>query len=310
VRLLARPAATSASEASFYSVSADAVPALSVVIPVLNGARVLPEQLASLAEQTVDLGVEVLVADNGSTDQTVAVAQSFAGQLDLRVIDASAARGQTYARNTGARHARAGQMLFLDQDDVVAPGYLAAMSAALEHNEFVAAAVDTRSLNPGWRAQVRSLAQERELPRDVLPWAYGCTLGVTRRAFDLVGGFDTTLYSAAEDIDFCWRLHLAGVELHFVPDAVVQYRFPDTCRKLLAQGRRYGVGQAAVNRKHRVLGVRRLAFRAWLRHVLGALRLVLLGRNRGERGRGCFLLGRRLGMIEGSLRLRARSSLL
>src|SRR6266566_2465867 len=101
-------------------------PALSVVIPVRNGERFLGEQLAALSSQDVEGGFEVIVCDNGSTDRSMTLAHEFDARLCLRVIDASAHRGQTYARNAGVAAAIAENVVFLDQDDVVAPGYLSA----------------------------------------------------------------------------------------------------------------------------------------------------------------------------------------
>src|SRR5437764_14714569 len=101
--------------------------ALSIVMPLLNGERFLGEQLAALSAQEVEGGFEVLVCDNGSTDGSVSLAGSFADRLDLRVIDASARRGPTYARNMGAALAVAPSLVFLDHDDAAMPGYLEAM---------------------------------------------------------------------------------------------------------------------------------------------------------------------------------------
>src|SRR5438874_3103618 len=90
-----------------------ATPAVSVVIPVLNGERFLGEQLAALSEQEVEGGFEVLACDNGSRDGSIAVAHSFDDRLNLRIVDATARRGQTYARNLGAALAKAPNLVFL-----------------------------------------------------------------------------------------------------------------------------------------------------------------------------------------------------
>jgi glycosyltransferase involved in cell wall biosynthesis len=258
----------------------------------------------ALAQQAFDGGFEVLVSDNGSTDGSIAVAHEFDDRLHLRVLNASEQRGQTYARNVGAAASSGDSLVFLDQDDVIGPGYLSAMVGALGEHELVAARVDTERLNEGWVASTRELAQSTRLPQATLPWAYGCALGIRRALFEQLGGFDTGLYVAAEDVDLCWRAAKLGVELAFVSDAVLSYRFPDTYRGLFRQGRRYGIGQIEVNRKH---GVPRDAFTTWLRPALGALRLIAVG-DHGERGRGCFILGRKLGMIEGGVRYRRNSS--
>jgi GT2 family glycosyltransferase len=279
-----------------------ATPALSVVIPVLNGGRFLRDQLAALAHEEVEGGFEVLVCDNGSTDGSVGIAHEFDDRLNLRVLDASQRRGQTHARNVGAAAANGGVLVFVDQDDVVAPGYLAAMRVALNENELVAARVDTERLNKGWVGAARELAQTSSLAGLSIPWAYGCTLGIRRTLFQRLGGFDTDLVVAAEDIDLCWRAAKVGIQLAFVSDAVLFYRFPDTYRGLFRQGRRYGIAQIALNRKH---DVPRSPFMTWLRPTLGALRRIAVG-NRGERGRGYFILGRRLGLVEGVLRYRTQ----
>jgi GT2 family glycosyltransferase len=278
-----------------------ASPALSVVIPVLDGERFLGEQLDALSREQVAGEFEVLVCNNGSTDGSVALASNFKDRLPLRIVDASARRGQTHARNTGAAAVIAPALVFLDQDDVVAPGYLAAMQRALAVHELVAVWVDTEQLTPNWVRKTREIAQSTCRPGSPTPWAYGCTLRISKTRFEQLGGFDTQLYVSAEDIDLCWRAANDGVELVFVPDAVLHYRFPDTYRALFRQGRRYDIGQGAINKKHALL---RDPLGASLRRMLGTFRLLRSANERGERGKVMFLLGRRLGMLEGSVRYR------
>ena len=275
-------------------------PAVSVVIPLLNGEQRLREQLAALSRESVDGGFEVVIADNGSTDDSRAVANAFFDRIDMRIIDASATRAHGFARNEGARVARSDNIVFLDHDDVIMPGYLEAMARALRHSDFVAARVDTGALNQGWLAEVRSVPQAVGLGEGPLPWAYGGTLGIRRSVFEMVGGFDTSLGVSAEDVDLCWRVQEAGIALRFVPDAVLQYRFPETYRGLWRQGRRYGLGQTLVDRRHRdQLPAVGESFRSRARGFAGSLRLVCFGTNRTERGRGLFLLGRRIGRAQG-----------
>ena len=96
-----------------------------------------------MSEQVWDESWEVVLADNGSTDASVAVAESFRDRLpSLVVVDASGKRGRSYARNEGAKAARGANLTFIDADDVVAPGWLAALGAALETYAFVAARHD------------------------------------------------------------------------------------------------------------------------------------------------------------------------
>jgi glycosyltransferase involved in cell wall biosynthesis len=273
------------------------------VIPTLNGVPFIRTQLGALAAQRTSVPFEVVVADNGSTDNTVAAATSYADRLDVRVVDASDIRSRSFARNVGARAARADALVFVDQDDQVAEGYVEAMMHALDKEVFVAARMEADSLNIGWVASARMLPQTVGLPDGEIPWGYGCTLGVRRDAFQRVGGFDVSIRWAAEDIDLCWRLHQAGERLTFVPDAVVNYRFPTTELALYRQGRRYGLGHAEVTAKHRnVVSSEGLRARLWFRAFVLSGRRAVTGRDRGTRANGFFLLGRRLGEAEGAVR--------
>jgi GT2 family glycosyltransferase len=273
---------------------------------VRNGEPLLADQLNALVAEELAPHIEVVVADNGSTDRTVEIAAAFRDRIDLRVVDASGRRGRSYALNRGVEASTGDHIVFLDHDDVITPGYLAAMGDALRGSQFVCARIDVAALNAEWVTRTRDVPQTRELPRDQgLAWAYGATLGVSRRVWELVGGFDEELDVAAEDIDFCWRVQEAGIPLALVEGAVLRYRLASSLRAIFRQGRRYGVGAVAVLTKHRELvPVRRRTFWSWFRLSAGAVRLAVLSRDKGRRGSGLFLLGRRIGMIEGSIRFR------
>jgi hypothetical protein len=141
-------------------------------------------------------------------------------------------------------------------DDEVAPGYLAAMSKALEVHEFVTARLDHETLNPIW---VRSAYGSRWQQMGVdtyfgfLPFASGCALGVSRRVFEDVGGFREEL-SPAHDVAFSWDVQLAGTALHFVADAVLRYRYRDSLSGLFRQTRRQGSVTPLLYKRYREMG--------------------------------------------------------
>ena len=278
---------------------------LTVVIPCRNEAGRLAGQLRALAAQRGDAEFEVVVSDNGSTDATREVAGRFAGELDLRIVDSSGRRGRSHACNVGARAARGDRVAFVDADDEVAPGYVAAMAEALSRSEFVAARLDCETLNGGWPAASREPFQH-DGPLDVfgfLPFAIGCSLGVSRRAFDLVGGFtDDVPY--AEDVEFCWLLQLRGVPLAFAPDAVVRYRYRDTLRGLYRQTRGYGLGQAALYRKFRRHGMPGRSLPLTVREWYWVFRAVTILRSRRGAALWFHMLGYRVGRLRGSVRFR------
>ena len=177
---------------------------LSVIIAARNAADVLPAMLTTLAAQTWTGAWEVIVADNGSVDDTAAVAETFSSVLPrLRVIDAGQAPGQAHARNVGVTVAEGTSIAFVDADDEVEPGYVATMAEALRRERFVAARLDCDALNAGWVRHSRPAPAPADglgAPFGWLPVAPGCSLGVRRDLFVDAGGFDIEL-PPAEDID-------------------------------------------------------------------------------------------------------------
>src|SRR5690606_12378908 len=104
-----------------------------------NGMSVIGEQLEALTRQAWDHPWEVVVSDNGSTDESRAVAEGFQGRIpSLRVVDSSDFKGEAHARNVGIQQARGDLILNCDADDVVADNFVAAMAKSLETHDFVA----------------------------------------------------------------------------------------------------------------------------------------------------------------------------
>ena len=247
---------------------------------------------------------EVVISDNGSTDDTREVALRFADRLDIKVIDASAEAGRAFACNEGARAARGTSVCFLDADDEVGPGYVRAMASALRIHPFVAARVDV-SGNTGWVAGSREPFQHDGL-LDVfgyLPFGIGCTLGVRRDVLDSVGGFSGEI-QFDEDVDFCWRVQQSGVPLSFVPDAVVRYRFRADLKAQFAQTYHYGSGQVLLFRRHRGAGMPPRTARMAAHEIFKLVKSLLAVRDRADLAPWLQGAGYVAGRAVGSLRWR------
>jgi glycosyltransferase involved in cell wall biosynthesis len=121
---------------------------LSVIMPCLNGAATIAIQLEALAAQQWSEPWEVIIADNGSTDATFQIIEQYHDRLPgLRVVNASDKPGSAHARNVGVRAASADRLAFCDVDDMVEPGWVAAMGNALAEHDFVASIVALDKLN-------------------------------------------------------------------------------------------------------------------------------------------------------------------
>lgn len=247
--------------------------AISVVVPCRNAAAIIGHQLEALARQGCVRDWELVVVDNGSDDDTRQVVEGFRDRLPrLTVVDAHDRRGAAYARNVGARAASGENVAFCDADDEVGDGWLAAVELALREHRAIAFRTDTDKLNGGeaGRAsrQVDGLQQYTYPP--YLPYS-GATIAIRRDLFLKLGGFDESML-ACEDADFCWRLQLAGVDLHFVRDAVVHVRLRPTLRSMCRQARLWGEYNVVLYKKFRPHGMPKLRRAQGLRNLVGTVR--------------------------------------
>lgn len=281
-------------------------PDLSVVIAARDVAPTIDAQLSALTAQEWDHSWEVLVVDNQSTDETAAIVEEWAAKYGfIRLVEAPERPGQSYARNVGFQLARSENVAVCDADDVVAPGWVAAMGNALFEHEFVAGPLELDQLNPPWLAGSRGRSLERQLAtfHGIFPYASGCNFGLRRSWWERAGGFDET-FPPTEDMELSLRLWRLGVRLQFVPGAVVHYRYRQGPRALWRQGRAYGSNRPRLCRRLRDLGVKppsRLAgWRSWVWLV------VHLPSVRTAQGRAVWVwvAANRLGQVEGSIRHR------
>jgi GT2 family glycosyltransferase len=281
---------------------------LSVIVTCHNGAETIGTQLEALAGQQWSGSWEVVVVDNGSTDDSREIIERFRGRLPgFRVVEASEKAGHGYACNVGARASAGESLAFCDDDDEVAPGWVAAIGEALREAELVAGRLEHDRLNETWAIAVRGRPQTDGLPVwefvPYFPFAFGCTIGIARRLHDSVGGFDEEMVPSAEDMDYCWRLQLAGAQIRFTPSAVTHYRGRANLGGVFRQARNYGVGDVRVYKKHRRLGMPAVQhpLAMGVRKWLGLVKLFALAWNRTRLALALWHLGLRTGRLRGSI---------
>lgn len=281
---------------------------LSVIIPCLNAAKTIGVQLDALSQQEWDEPWEVIVADNGSSDETLAVIKEKSGGLpSVQVVDASDCRGSAHARNVGALLASGESLVFCDADDEVGAGWLAAIGAALDKNDFVASRMDVEKLNPAWLVNCLRNPQGSGLQRVAYPpylcHAGGSGLGIKRALHRRVGGFDVSL-PRLQDTDYCFRAQLLGIRLYFAADAVVHVRYSSSPASLFQQARLWAQYNELMYRRYG--GGERLP-RQWLSYVRTWHYLVcrvprLL--HRETRSTWMKALGTQIGLLQGMIRFR------
>ena len=223
----------------------------SVIVPAYNAVDVLPRCLAALERQTIDRArYEIVVVDDGSTDQTVAVAE----QAGAQVIRA-AHGGPASARNIGARAATGGVLLFTDADCEPAPDWIERMARAFDEPQVAGAKGTYRTRQTALTA--RFVQQEYEDKYDrlarqpTIDFIDTYSAAYRREVFLPSGGFDATFTtSSVEDQELSFRLVAQGHRLVFVPDAIVGHRHDATPLEYLRRKVGIGYWKALLLRRH------------------------------------------------------------
>jgi len=212
------------------SARASEAPVASVVIPVWNDTKRLPACLASLEKQVTRYSYEVIVVDDGSTEDI----QTCVAPFPRVTLIHQAHAGPAVARNRGAREARGAIVLFTDSDCSPTPGWIEAMvrpfmgspevvgvSGAYETDQ---RAVVPRLIQAEYEQRYRMLAR-----RPSIDYISTDSAGYRRAVFLEHGGFsEAFLQACAEDGDLSYRLSAARLRLVFSPQAIVKHYHPDS----------------------------------------------------------------------------------
>jgi GT2 family glycosyltransferase len=226
-------------------------PKVSIVVASYNGDRTLKACLDSLQQLNYP-NYEVILVDDGSTDSTAQIALAHPR---ARYFRHEKNLGLSVARNTGIAAASGEIVAFTDSDCRADPDWLYYLVGDLLNSEFaglggpnllppedsfVAAAV---MVSPGGPAHVMLTDRQAEhIP--------GCNMAFYKWALAQVGGFDPIFHQAGDDVDICWRLQQAGLEIGFSPAAFVWHYRRSTVGEYLKQQRGYGEAEALLVRKH------------------------------------------------------------
>jgi glycosyltransferase involved in cell wall biosynthesis len=253
-------------------VSAD----LSVVVCSLNGAAGVRRCLDRLYEQETSARLELIVVDDGSSDDTGAVARASGARVVRHLLN----RGIAAARNSGLNAASAPIVAFLDDDcephadwaerllagygeDVAGVGGLIVPFAEpglilrylQRHNPLQPLELSLAgSASPLHRLRLYLQRQWRPVElvgrRDVYSLV-GANMSFRRDVVLAAGGFDQRFRFGGEEVDLCLRLRGSHppARLVYVPDAIVEHHFRTSLHDALRRSRAYGRGSARLFRK-------------------------------------------------------------
>jgi cellulose synthase/poly-beta-1,6-N-acetylglucosamine synthase-like glycosyltransferase len=233
---------------------------LSVVIPARNAGHLVGRCLRAVIDDTESglrhgLDYEIIVVDNGSTDDTAAVA---AGEGATVVVEAK--RGAAAARNAGIAAARGDIICVTDADCRPTPGWLGAVSEPLRRNPAVAACKGIyRSEQKQLVARLVQLEYEDKYDllrgQESIDFIDTYSAAYRRDALAASGGFDENVFYV-EDQELSFRLAAAGCRMVFQPEAVVYHMHADS---VLAYARKkffIGYWKAKVVGRHPTVAVK------------------------------------------------------
>ena len=223
-------------------------PRISIVVCTYNGARTLRETLAHLHHLHYT-DYEVLVVDDGSTDDSAAIAK----RAGVRLIS-TPNRGLSSARNTGMEAATGEIVVYIDDDaypDRDWLAYLAQMFRTTDH-----AAVGGPNLAPAGDGDIAECVVNApggpvhvlltDTEAEHIP---GCNMAFRKSCLQAIGGFDTKFRVAGDDVDVCWRIQQRGWTIGFSPAAVVWHHRRNSVRAYWKQQQGYGKAEALLERK-------------------------------------------------------------
>ena len=217
---------------------------VSIVVPVYNDPDGVSQTLDSLAKQGT-LSAELLVVDNGSTDETRDVIRSYTAEHDnVHLLVEDEIQGSYAARNKGIQHADGDVLAFLDADETVDEDWLDTALEAMDEqgvdylgcNVKLTLAEDTLV---GRYDKRTGFPVEQYLEEE--HYAPTCALLVKREVFEDVGRFDARLISGG-DREFGERVHEAGYDQGYAADATVYHPARTSLESLAKKNFRVGRG--------------------------------------------------------------------
>ncbi len=224
---------------------------ISIIIPTYNGGKRIGTCLAVLLREIAGHDAEILVVDDGSTDNTADVAQGFSGVRVIRQQNA----GPAAARNHGACEALGDIIVFTDDDCEPAPGWLAAMLKPFEDSEVVGVkgAYRTRQrpfvarfVQAEYEDRYRLMARFKDID-----FVDTYSAAFRRAKFLEMGGYDTEFpVACAEDIELSYRMSAKGWKMRFVPDAIVFHQHPHSFKQYVKKKFKFAFWRVLAVRKN------------------------------------------------------------
>lgn len=220
------------------------LPSVAVVLLNWNGKKFLAQFLPALLQSTYP-GVQIIVADNGSTDDSIAFLEH--NYPEIQILSNPSNEGFAKGYNTALEKVNADIFVLLNSDIEVTPGWIEPVISLMSQNNQIAACQpkilawsDHKSFeyaggSGGWldrygypfcRGRIFDYCESDNGQYDTAApifWASGAAMFVRSAVFRELGGFDPFFFAHQEEIDLCWRMQHAGYVIYACPESVVYH---------------------------------------------------------------------------------------
>lgn len=228
---------------------------ISVIVPVYNDSRGLKDTLESLVNQNFPPeNFEIIVADNGSTDNTLDVAKEFIQKYSklIRFVVEDKTQSSYAARNKGIKNAKGAIVAFIDADMSVDKDWLTGISYSLEEHQVDYLACNVEIFTKG--KSIFGLYNKmtgfpvEDYVRD-LHFAPTCCLVVRKIVFENAGLFDSRLISSG-DKEFGTRVYKLGYKIYYDSNIVMKHPARSSFKQLFSKSFRIGRGAQQLSSYH------------------------------------------------------------
>lgn len=190
---------------------------ISVIIPTYNREKLVGEAIKSVLNQDYNGSVEIIISDDGSTDNTLEVVSSFGSSIKLLIKpDDCHSQGASAARNRGIAKATQPYICFLDSDDLYLPGHLKKMVMALESDQSMGFAIcNTLEMfsitgQNKYRRWTKKKIHYRDIQNLAITTSHFANTNafiIKKEVFEKVGLFDEKIRVGGEDTDMWLRIN-------------------------------------------------------------------------------------------------------
>jgi len=219
-------------------------PLVSIVILNYNGVKYLQQFLPSVIATQYE-NYEVVVADNGSSDDSISFLQS--NFPSVKIVTSATNEGFAGGYNWALKQIEAEYFVLLNSDVEVTPNWILPMVELMQSDDSIAACqpkllsqkapgfFEYAGAAGGWmdqfgypfsRGRVFDVCEKDEAQynkEEPIFWASGASMMIQAKVFHELGGFDANFFAHQEEIDLCWRIQIKGYKIYCCPTAVVYH---------------------------------------------------------------------------------------